>query len=99
MKPSLKNIIRNTLPAIAIMAIGVLGAAFVYNTYFSDRVATSLAGFEPAAGATAETAPSIPEDVYLYDILDDTQDFEEAPQTESERLEESFTGSFPATSE
>lgn len=46
----LKIIIRNIAPSVTVMVVGLMGAYFVYNTYFSDRVASSFAGFEPAAG-------------------------------------------------
>lgn len=63
-----KNMMRNIVPSIAVMAIGLVGAYFVYNVYFSDKTATTaaqIATFEPASGddvavtegvATEETA-------------------------------------------
>ncbi len=46
----IKNIIKNITPSITVMVIGLVGAYFVYNTYFSDRVASGVATYEPAAG-------------------------------------------------
>lgn len=46
----IKNIIRNITPSVTVMVVGLVGAYFVYNTYFSDRVASGVVGFEPAAG-------------------------------------------------
>ncbi len=50
MKMEISTIIRNVAPSITVMVVGLMGAYFVYNIYFSDRVATGFAGFEPAAG-------------------------------------------------
>lgn len=50
-----KNIFKNIAPSIAVMVIGLVGAYFVYNTYFSGSPAQSVASFEPAAGE--ETMP------------------------------------------
>ena len=46
----LKNIMKNIAPSVTVMVVGLVGAYFVYNVYFSDRVATTYAGVEPAAG-------------------------------------------------
>lgn len=49
----IKNIMRNVTPSLTVMVVGLVGAYFVYNTYFSDRVATGVASYEPAAGEEA----------------------------------------------
>lgn len=64
----IKNIMKNVTPSITVMAVGLVGAYFVYNTYFSDKVASGYASFEPAAGEEmfvdeSEMAPEMAEDV------------------------------------
>jgi len=53
---SINNLVRNTTPAIAVMVVGLVGAYFVYDNYFSERVTTSfISTIEPAAGDVYET--------------------------------------------
>lgn len=61
MSMSFKNIFKNIMPSAMVLTVGVLGAYTVYNVYFSQRVASSLASFEPAAGAATATVTSTPD--------------------------------------
>ena len=55
MNNQVTNIMRNVTPAIAVMAVGLAGAYFVYNVYFSDSSETArFASMEPAAGQVSE---------------------------------------------
>lgn len=50
----LKNIVKNIVPALAIMVIGVGGAYVTYDKFFSDKVSAEQASImEPAAGEDA----------------------------------------------
>lgn len=52
-----RNILRNVLPALAVMIAGLIGAYLVYDNYLADRgVAAQMAGLDPAAGDAAGTA-------------------------------------------
>lgn len=50
-KTSVTNILRNVMPAFAVMALGLGGAYLVYENYFSDRIEGSkYSAIAPAAG-------------------------------------------------
>ncbi len=68
----LKSIMRNVTPSFTVMALGLVGAYFVYNTYFSDRVATGFASFEPAAGqvSTIEGVDEMNDEIVLEEEED-----------------------------
>lgn len=58
-----KNILRNITPAFVVMIVGLAGAYFVYNNYFSEKVSSELGAIQPAAGEdmkydSGETAPA-----------------------------------------
>lgn len=45
-----KNILRNITPAFVVMIVGLAGAYFVYNNYFSEKVSSEFGAIQPAAG-------------------------------------------------
>ncbi|MCB9991233.1 MAG: colicin transporter [Rhodospirillales bacterium] len=73
----IKSIMRNITPSVSVMVVGLVGAYFVYNVYFSDRVATDYAGFEPAAGeeVMAEAAAEHAEEA--HDAMEAAHDMAE----------------------
>lgn len=67
----INNVIKNVTPAVAVMVVGLVGAYFVYDNYFSARTATSVSIIEPAGGeefgSTLESdiAPAAGEDAAM----------------------------------
>jgi hypothetical protein len=52
-----KTVFRNVMPAVVVMAAGLVGTYLVYNNYLSDRVgASQVNNLEPAAGDETTTA-------------------------------------------
>lgn len=70
---SINNLVKNTTPAIAVMVVGLVGAYFVYDNYFSERVTSSyVSTIEPAAGDVYETeaydaVPDAEEGLIIYE--------------------------------
>ena len=52
------NLVKNVLPAVAIMVAGLAGAYLVYDNYFNREQAAAVSTIEPAAGVEATTAVS-----------------------------------------
>ena len=46
----MNNLMKNITPSIAVMAVGLAGAFFVYNVYFKNDVNSTFSSIEPAAG-------------------------------------------------
>jgi hypothetical protein len=53
---NINRIVKNVLPAIVVLAAGLFGMNFIYNTYMKDG-SSSVISLEPAAGEDA-TAPA-----------------------------------------
>jgi len=97
----IKNILKNITPSVTVMVVGLVGAYFVYNTYFSDRVASGVAGYEPAAGeevvvtegetavdmtVTEEAAPAVEGEAAVEGEVTFTSAEEAAPAVEGEAI-------------
>jgi hypothetical protein len=54
MKETVKNILRNVTPSIAVMVVGLIGAFILYNMKLNVPSASTLANYQPAAGDAAE---------------------------------------------
>lgn len=50
MNKTFNSIMKNVTPSVAVMAVGLAGAFFVYNVYFKNDVNSTFANIEPAAG-------------------------------------------------
>ncbi len=84
---AIKGIIKTVMPSFVVMAVGVGGAYFVYNNYFSSDVAGTFAGIEPAAG---EDNAHGNEGVYGDSPVYTTEDAEQAVEEGAEWIEDSY---------
>lgn len=53
-KAQLKNVVKNVMPSVMVLAAGLVGAMLVHNSYLSDD-ARRLNSLEPAAGPVIST--------------------------------------------
>ena len=82
---------KNITPSIAVMAVGLAGAFFVYNVYFKNDVNSTFSSIEPAAGEEV-----VAEDSMMDDAAEATEDMidgednvvEEAAEETEEAVEE-----------
>ena len=66
---------KNITPSIAVMAVGLAGAFFVYNVYFKNDVNSTFSSIEPAAGEEV-----VAEDSMMDDAAEATEDAVEATE-------------------
>ena len=97
---NVKDIFKNIVPSVAVMVIGLGGAYFVYNAYFSDRIGADLASFEPAAGQEMMMEESDVENMHMDmeehmgmeehmdEMVDDAEEMMEDASEEAEEIME-----------
>ena len=73
----IRNILKNIVPSLFVMGVGLFGAFFVYNNYASTFSGNGIASIEPAAGIVA---PADAEDELNFDNFDPFADVLPQPE-------------------